>query len=129
MINRYHSALGLLSLLLMIGCASKDGVIPPSDRTMNDIYEEHMGKAQGEIAGAPRVLCPQGSAPWTRDQANDNKNLFPRLRNPDLVMYVFPHLSDSGAPVPGYATVFPMYEHVEYALPGEDASGMGDGCP
>jgi hypothetical protein len=35
-------------------------------------------------------------------------------------MYVFPHLaSDERVPVPGYVTSFPMYERVEYALPGE----------
>jgi len=35
-------------------------------------------------------------------------------------MYVFPHLAgEAHAPVPGYATAFPMYEQVEYALPGE----------
>ena len=45
---------------------------------------------------------------------------FRRLPNPDLVMYVFPHPSpESGYPVPGYSTVLPMYERVEYALPGE----------
>lgn len=35
-------------------------------------------------------------------------------------MYVFPHLAtDSGYPVPGYSTVLPMYDPMEYALPGE----------
>ena len=35
-------------------------------------------------------------------------------------MFVFPHLAErEGVPVPGYATTFPMYERVEYALPGE----------
>ena len=35
-------------------------------------------------------------------------------------MYVFPHLAgETRAPVPGYTTAFPMYEQVEYALPGE----------
>ena len=44
--------------------------------------------------------------------------MFPRLPNPTLVMYIFPHLAgDAGAPVPGYTTAFPMYEQVEYALP------------
>jgi len=45
---------------------------------------------------------------------------FVRLPNPDLVMYVAPHLSGTARhPVPGYSTVFPMYESIEYALPGE----------
>lgn len=34
-------------------------------------------------------------------------------------MYVFPHLARGRYPVPGYVTVFPMYETVEYAMPGE----------
>ncbi|HET9641887.1 MAG TPA: hypothetical protein VFP68_00665, partial [Burkholderiaceae bacterium] len=40
---------------------------------------------------------------------------------PDLVMHVFPHLARGRYPVPGYVTVFPMYERVEYAMPGEAA--------
>ena len=35
-------------------------------------------------------------------------------------MYVFPHLAGTErVPVPGYATTFPLYERIEYALPGE----------
>jgi len=44
---------------------------------------------------------------------------FQRVPNPDLVMYVFPHLARGRYPVPGYYTAFPLYETVEYALPGE----------
>ena len=52
--------------------------------------------------------------------ANEIRNLFPRLPNPDLVLYVYPHLSGTEqAPVPGYSTVFPFYQRVQYALPGE----------
>jgi conjugative transfer region lipoprotein (TIGR03751 family) len=58
--------------------------------------------------------------PYTRTAANEIRNLFPRLPNPDLVMYVFPHLSGTEqAPVPGYSTVFPFYQRVQYAMPGE----------
>ena len=57
---------------------------------------------------------------YTRNAFNEIDVLFPRLPNPTLVMYVFPHLAgEAHAPVPGYATAFPMYEQVEYALPGE----------
>ncbi len=31
--------------------------------------------------------------PYTRTAANEIRNLFPRLPNPDLVLYVYPHLS------------------------------------
>lgn len=44
---------------------------------------------------------------------------FARVPNPDLVMVVYPHLARGKYPVPGYVTVFPMYENTEYAMPGE----------
>ena len=48
------------------------------------------------------------------------RNRFARVPNPDLVMVVYPHLSRAKYPVPGYVTVFPMYEQADlYALPGE----------
>jgi conjugative transfer region lipoprotein (TIGR03751 family) len=57
---------------------------------------------------------------YTRTAYNEIEALFVRLPNPDLIMYVFPHLaSDDQVPVPGYSTVFPLYERVIYALPGE----------
>jgi conjugative transfer region lipoprotein (TIGR03751 family) len=57
---------------------------------------------------------------YTRTAQNEIHSQFPRLPNPDLVMYVFAHLAGSDAvPIPGYATVFSLYQRVQYALPGE----------
>ncbi|MGH2708017.1 MAG: TIGR03751 family conjugal transfer lipoprotein, partial [Actinomycetota bacterium] len=56
---------------------------------------------------------------YTREAHTEIEALFPALPNPELVLYVYPHLGEDGAPVPGYATAFPLYERVEYALPGE----------
>lgn len=58
----------------------------------------------------------------TDTEANSINNQFPRLPNPNVVMYVYPHLAGTDpnqVPVPGYSTVFPMYDHVYYAMPGE----------
>ena len=49
---------------------------------------------------------------------------FARVPNPDLVMVVYPHLAKGKYPVPGYVTVFPMYERAEYAMPGEVAEDL-----
>lgn len=57
--------------------------------------------------------------PYTRNVLNETNMLFPMLPNPSLVMYVYPHMSASGVPVPGYATAFKFYETEQYALPGE----------
>ena len=59
-------------------------------------------------------------ARYSRTAQNEIYSQFKRLPNPDLVMYVFPHLAGTDpVPVPGYSTVFPLYQRVQYALPGE----------
>ena len=122
------SALSLISLVLA-GCAStKDAVLPQDGPSMQSIYEDHVNTMnagdpqviRGELGHRPVVTGEGALYGYTREAFNEIDVLFPRLPNPTLVMYVFPHLaSDARAPVPGYATAFPMYEQVEYALPGE----------
>ena len=57
---------------------------------------------------------------YTRTAANELELLFPRLPNPDVYIHVLPHLAtEARVPVPGYTTAVPLYERVEYALPGE----------
>src|SRR3546814_19861321 len=58
-------------------------------------------------------------ASYTRPAANQIQRQFYRLPNPDLVLYVFPHLPGTDpVPVPGYSTVFPLYQQEQYATPG-----------
>lgn len=62
----------------------------------------------------------ESNVPYTRNAQNEIYRQFRRLPNPDLVMYVFPHLAGSDpVPVPGYSTVFPLYQRVQYAMPGD----------
>ena len=122
------SALSLISLVLA-GCAStKDTVLPQDGPPMKAIYEGHVQEMnardpqilRGELGNRPILTGESALQGYTRKAFNEIDVLFPRLPNPSLVMYVFPHLAgEAHAPVPGYATAFPMYEQVEYALPGE----------
>lgn len=122
------SALSLISLVLS-GCAgTKDTVLPQDGPSMKAIYEGHVQAMQAHDPqvlhnelGSRRINTGEAALQgYTREAFNEIDVLFPRLPNPTLVMYVFPHLAGSTqAPVPGYATAFPMYEQVEYALPGE----------
>ena len=122
------SALSLISLVLA-GCAStKDAVLPQDGPSMQAIYEDHVNTMnaqdpqviRGELGDRPVVTGEAALDGYTREAFNEIDVLFPRLPNPTLVMYVFPHLAgEARAPVPGYTTAFPMYEQVEYALPGE----------
>ena len=121
-------ALGLISLVLA-GCAStKDTVLPQEGPSMKAIYEDHMSEmnvrnplvVRSELGNRPIATGEAALRGYTREAFNEIDVLFPRLPNPTLVWYVVPHLAgETQAPVPGYATAFPMYEQVEYALPGE----------
>jgi conjugative transfer region lipoprotein (TIGR03751 family) len=113
--------LTMIFLLSMFGCANK----PPSElsegSTMREVLDRHIGGGDalnGPIRrlGRPDVYNMSG---YTRTAANETRNLFPRLPNPDLCFYVYPHLSQEGLPVPGYSSCISMYEKTHYALPGE----------
>ena len=122
------STLGLISLVLS-GCANtKEAVLPQDGPPMKAIYEQHikeMGASDPltmrEALGNRSVVHGDGSLHgYTREAYNEIDTTFPRVPNPSLVMYVFPHLAGKErVPVPGYVTTFPMYERAEYALPGE----------
>ena len=120
--------------LALGGCAStKESVLPQDGPSMKAIYDAHF---EGIGADDPYVLRRElGTRPlgdddvdlagYSRTAHTELETIFPRLPNPTLVMYVFPHLAGSErVPVPGYATTFTLYDRVEYALPGEVPSGQ-----
>lgn len=122
-----------ISLLcwVLAGCSTdKETLLPHGEQTMLDIWNgaASPGTQQQLLEARQQLRRPLTQAdlsaslqePYTRTAANEIRNLFPRLPNPDLVLYVYPHLSGAEqAPIPGYSTVFPFYQRVQYALPGE----------
>jgi len=119
----------LIGLISLAGCAgTKDTILPADGPSMKTIYTEHFTdigmhdtlSVRRELKARPLETDVADLAGYTRDAFNELDLHFPRLPNPTLVMYVFPHLAGvERVPVPGYATTFPMYQQVEYALPGE----------
>ena len=115
--------------LVLGGCAgTKERVLPQDGPPMEAIYDAHMRElgaqdptvVRGALGGRPINTGEEDLHGWTREAFNELDVSFPRLPNPSLVMYVFPHLAGAErTPVPGYATTFPLYDRVEYALPGE----------
>ena len=74
----------------------------------------------GDAGSGTPAARAEAEAPYARTAANELELLFPRLPNPDIYIYVLPHLAtEERVPVPGYTTAVPLYERVEYALPGE----------
>ncbi|MGH8348132.1 MAG: TIGR03751 family conjugal transfer lipoprotein [Pseudomonas sp.] len=128
---RYWIWINLLLGALLTGCStSKDEMLPHGEQSMLDIWngsgsvgtQQQLQEARSELRRPvldPERLISDQSA-YSRTAANEIRAQFPRLANPDLVMYVYPHLAGTQqTPVPGYSTVFPLYEKVQYALPGE----------
>ncbi len=119
----------VLLLTLMSGCStSQQQMLPVNpDTTMLKLWQRQSGGAQRLMDSratlrrgpeqASRLTTNQHS--YTRDAASEVRQQFPRLPNPDMVLYVFPHLASGTSPVPGYSTVFPFYTRTQYALPGE----------
>lgn len=117
--------------LVLTGCSTdKETLLPHGAQTMLDIWNGagSQGTQQQLLDARQQLRRPLAEVdfsaslqePYTRTSENEIHNLFPRLPNPDLVLYVYPHLSGTElAPVPGYSTVFPFYQRVQYALPGE----------
>ena len=121
--------LQMSNLCCLTGCSlmgGKDTILPQDGPSMKAVYESHFQQSrQRQHSGRERMEAAgpgSGDSPvagYSRDAATEIQGLFPRLPNPALVMYVFPHLTGTGQPVPGYATAFSMYEKDAYALPGE----------
>lgn len=127
----------VLALALLVSACSvnKEKMLPHGDQTMMDVWNTgttgSAGSSQGRQLVDARAELRRpvdttqarplvDNAGYSRTAQNEIYSQFKRLPNPDLVMYVFPHLAGSDpAPIPGYTTVFPLYQRVQYAMPGE----------
>ncbi|KWT88515.1 MULTISPECIES: TIGR03751 family conjugal transfer lipoprotein [Pseudomonadota] len=130
----------VLTVAVLAGCAtSKEKLLPHGDNTMMDVWQQNAGDGGGgtgqvarqhlldarqtlrrPLTDADVQAAPAEQMRYTRTARNEVHRQFQRLPNPDLVMYVYPHLAGTNpVPVPGYTTVFPLYQRVQYAMPGE----------
>ncbi|ALD41896.1 TIGR03751 family conjugal transfer lipoprotein [Escherichia coli] len=123
--------------LVLSGCAtSKEELLPAGEQTMLELWQgktagggqRHALAARETLRRPLTVTEQQGmnaeAYSYSRTQESEISQQFPRLPNPDMVMYVFPHLAGGTSPVPGYSTVFPFYSRTQYALPGERTEAL-----
>lgn len=132
--NWTNAMTAVLMAATVAGCATNtEQLLSHDDSTMLDVWNKQTGGTQNGQAGQELLsarqalrrplmepLIPSSSMPYTRTAQNEVYRQFHRLPNPDLVMYIFPHWAGTDpVPVPGYSTVFPLYQRVQYAMPGE----------
>ncbi|WP_230971782.1 TIGR03751 family conjugal transfer lipoprotein [Nitrogeniibacter aestuarii] len=119
----------LLSACTVVGPRSSP--LPTDGPEMKEIFDGHSNNIHGQDLGFRHgveqrpALDDASIAIHEQPSVASVEQRFPRVPNPDLVMWVAPHLSPGRYPVPGYLTVFPMYERVEYLLPGEAEAWRG----
>lgn len=117
--------LGLGICVLMASCQRTDYVSrTASTPSMRAVLNKHLG-ASTQFS---LPLRPSADIREHRYQNNAHQSLaqsssqarFPRLDNPNLIMWIHPHLRGEVS-VPGYAVAFPMYRRIHARLPNEQA--------
>lgn len=127
----------LISGLCLTGCHSLMGneTMPHGDMTMTEIYNQTTGLSKPENGGTlpqpafqtinhyqlPQSRVPHYSA-YTRTATNEVQSLFKPINNPEIPVYIYPHLAYLGSdavPVPGYTTDFFLYTRNHFATPEE----------
>jgi len=119
-----------LAACLLAGCSTSQETLLPVDAntSMMTLWSQRGGSTQALTEQRSQLRRPLNDPAaltreqqgYTRSAAGEIQSQFVRLPDPDMVMYIFPHLAgDDAVPVPGYSTVFPFYTRVQYAMPGE----------
>ena len=109
----------LILVFLLAGCSTSQEELMPvdPDASMLTLWQQQSGGSAALLDARAQLRRPP-DGPVAQPDADTLRSQFPRLSNPDMVLYVFPHLNGN-TPVPGYSTVFPFYTRPQYALPGE----------
>ncbi|MEN4704455.1 TIGR03751 family conjugal transfer lipoprotein [Pantoea agglomerans] len=127
----------LVAAATLTGCStSKDEMLPAGDSNMLELWkgtDGENGPSRGvegratlrrALTDGEQQAAADDDRSYSRTQESEISQQFPRLPNPDMVMYVFPHLAQGNTPVPGYSTVFPFYDQTQYAMPGERTEAL-----
>ncbi len=122
--NAIHTILVFGSALFLTACASKtvsSGTIPEGGLTVSQIYQQSINEPVQRWS----VKLPTKQvnyAGYTRDASNEINQLFKPLDNPQVPIYVFPHVAligDEQLLKPGYSTGFFLYKQNQFALASE----------
>jgi conjugative transfer region lipoprotein (TIGR03751 family) len=130
--------IALISVLSFAGCATPGkGTLPQGgDMTMAAIYKQETGTVSNEETdenyrdlslekARDQVIDEHNTtvyAGYTATSVNQIHTLFKKLNNPEILLYVYPHLvaqNEEEIPVPGYTTAFFLYQKNQFALPDE----------
>ena len=117
LINFYYTAI----IIFLSSCAAnKASLVDETQlKTMKEVYQERVAQPlNNKIALRPIRSDNQDLIGHAKNIESTLNEQFPRLENPDLVVYIRPHFRGK-APVPGYYTKLSLYKNTPYRLQGE----------
>ena len=97
-------------LAVWISACASPAELPEADSTVREWYRQAMLPGAPVLATRPMSVDSVGRDSFTAEMDRQLRRDFRVLANPRLVLYVYPHLTVAGAPVPGYATWFYVFE-------------------
>lgn len=124
--NKPLMTLAFSSVLTLSACASSNltsNAIPEGGLTVSQIYQQSMGETMQPWSIKRPLTKPVNYEGYTRDASNEVQNLFKPLDNPQVPIYVFPHVAligDEQLIKPGYTTAFFLYKQNQFALASEN---------
>lgn len=97
-------------LAVWISACASPAELPEADGTVRDWYRQAMLHGTPDPVAHPMPAVSVGRDPFTAEMDRQLRRDFRMLANPRLVLYVYPHLTAAGTPIPGYATWFHVFE-------------------
>ncbi|MGQ3887849.1 TIGR03751 family conjugal transfer lipoprotein [Legionella sp. CNM-1927-20] len=125
MVNRkkHYMILVCTSALALSACASSiksASPLPEGGLTVSELYQQSVDNP-GE-RWTVKVKRPVQYKGYTRSATNEIEALFKPLDNPQIPIYIFPHvmlIGDEQLIKPGYTTSFFLYKQNQFALASE----------
>ncbi len=124
-INDMTKVLMLSLCLILAACStSKEKIFKEDMPTMKEIYTDkfhHLDVSQQLVIERKleHTVEPNRAVISSSSVASSYKELqkqFPKAPNPIMLMLIFPHLTQSGTPVPEYNTYFRFYKNDHFTV-------------
>lgn len=113
------------SLLFLNGCSApvnSANAIPEGGLTVSQLYQQSIDAPVQAWSVKKRQASAVNYEGYTRTAQNEIQTLFKPLENPQIPIYVFPHVAligDEQLLKPGFTTAFFLYKQNQWALPSE----------
>lgn len=123
--NKLRMILIFSKCLALCACASKSissTAIPEGGLTVSQLYQQSITETMPSWSVKHPLTRPINYAGYTREASNEVKTLFKPLDNPQIPIYIFPHIAiigDEQLLKPGYTTAFFLYKQNQFALASE----------